>query len=678
MHNKPTNDETIIIKKIFNASMNEAIDFDVKPGGSAVDPKVFTSKPVNFGAKRYANKSKSGFADPRLDPKPEGKGSVTWKGLKYGSPKPEMDLSGLKAGEWETPIPEPKKEVVLKPELPEPGEKLPTRTTTPTTELTTKPATVEVPKETKATKSSGGIGKTIARGAAGLGAGLAGGVAADYATTAALDALGVENQTARDWTREIASGAGAGAAGAAALGTGVLAGAGAGAATSAVMYGGWKAGRALGSALAGEPKDKIEKSARAETEEKGFLDLAAGALGLDQAADIENQQAKGEEAHQKMTSDPDYQRRRAEHQAAIEAANRTQSTPPKSESSVINDIISGQSKPATEFKLPPAAVQPGSTQAELDKAFSGRVKSGVAKPTKSEFETPPEPDQKVYNYPGTFVGSETQRTPTATKTVPTKTQQTPPFETPPEPDQVKSQAPKKIRMGSAVVRNEKGEEVTRVVYKNPQTGQMESEDTPTGVGTAPSKQSGARPPNPNVGPPGGYAGEGLRDWATNVLPPSKDNPYLKQTPVPNPLSEMYYNILSQRLDEEKAEPSGAQVNQAAYGFDPRGGRNARKALASLKSGMWRGDSTSSGKIKSETKPSPIDSQFQPSWGEKLKPHVITLMSAAQDHKIELSKEEAVNPGNKDHQRLLSMYPKDHDVHKASQAVGEIMRSRSNA
>lgn len=144
------------------------------------------------------------------------------------------------------------------------------------------------------------------------------------------------------------------------------------------------------------------------------------------------------------------------------------------------------------------------------------------------------------------------------------------------------------------------------------------------------------------------------------------------------LGEAYYQILSNKLNEEKAEPSGAQVNQAAYGFDPRGGRNARKALASLKSGMWRGDSTSSGKIKSETKPSPIDSQFQPSWGEKLKPHVITLMSAAQEHKIELSKEEAVNPGSKDHQRLLSMYPKDHDIHKASQAVGEIMRSRSNA
>jgi hypothetical protein len=142
-------------------------------------------------------------------------------------------------------------------------------------------------------------------------------------------------------------------------------------------------------------------------------------------------------------------------------------------------------------------------------------------------------------------------------------------------------------------------------------------------------------------------------------------------------SETYYNRLA-KLFEEKIEPSGAQVNQAAYGFDPRGGRNARKALASLKSGMWRGDSTTSGKIKSETKSSPVDSAFQPSWGEKLKPHVITLMSAAQDHKIELSKEEAVNPGSKDHQRLLSMYPKDHDVHKASQAVGEIMRTRANA
>ena len=177
--------------------------------------------------------------------------------------------------------------------------------------------------------------------------------------------------------------------------------------------------------------------------------------------------------------------------------------------------------------------------------------------------------------------------------------------------------------------------------------------------------------------------EARRTKTTNNFTPTpeeveqwqNENPYIWES-VNN--SETYYEMLCNKLNEEKSEPSGAQVNQAAYGFDPKGGRNARKALASLKSGMWRGDSTTSGKIKSETKLSPIDSQFQPSWGEKLKPHVITLMSAAQDHKIELSKEEAVNPGSKDHQRLLSMYPKDHDVHKASRAVGEIMRSRSNA
>jgi len=329
----------------------------------------------------------------------------------------------------------------------------------------------------------------------------------------------------------------------------------------------------------------------------------------------------------------------------------------------------------------------------------------AAKP-EQYFETPPEPDQTVYNYSGTLVGAPKTPEQTGTEIVSKSTapqtpnipeykggmkgesgEQTGKFGAsglPPRSDDafgarsVPGPTPERKLMADAIVTNEKGEEVRRLIYKNPETGKFETEDTPTrkvSRGIPGEPRFGAYPP---AGPPGGYAGQGLRDWGTNVLPPSSENPYLKQTPRPNSLSETYYNLLSQRLDEEKSEPSGPQVNQAAYGYTARGGRNARKALASLQSGMWRGDSTSSGNIRAQTRTGRIDSNLQPSWGEKLKPHVITLMSAAQDHKIELSKEEAVNPGSKDHQRLLSMYPKDHDVHKASQAVGEIMRSRSNA
>jgi hypothetical protein len=127
--------------------------------------------------------------------------------------------------------------------------------------------------------------------------------------------------------------------------------------------------------------------------------------------------------------------------------------------------------------------------------------------------------------------------------------------------------------------------------------------------------------------------------------------------------------------EEQTEPRGAQVNQAAYGFTPRGGRNVRKALSSLQSGMWRGDSTFSGPIQpTGGRLSPIDSKFQKSIGERLSPHVITLMGAAQEHGIEMTKEEAVNPSSENHKRLLAKYPQGHDVHTASKSVAEIMSS----
>jgi hypothetical protein len=153
------------------------------------------------------------------------------------------------------------------------------------------------------------------------------------------------------------------------------------------------------------------------------------------------------------------------------------------------------------------------------------------------------------------------------------------------------------------------------------------------------------------------------------------------------LMEHYYNILSERLEtlEEASQQQRAEARAKSMGFNlpmghPRGRGPVNVAgirperlglhLQSLVSARG-GERTFSGEGQEST---PKDTGKQPSWGERLKPHIITLMGAADDYKIELSKEEAVNSRSRDRRELLSRYPAGSDVHKAAQAVDEIMKS----
>jgi len=150
------------------------------------------------------------------------------------------------------------------------------------------------------------------------------------------------------------------------------------------------------------------------------------------------------------------------------------------------------------------------------------------------------------------------------------------------------------------------------------------------------------------------------------------------------LNEYYYNILSEKLDlleqEAKTEPSGAEVNLAAYGYNPnakgggRGGRNARRALESLRRGMWRGDSSSTSNAKQERGPKNIGKREIS--GEEIKSAVATLYSAAMDHKDfrdmvktgEFGKAQIMSPSSAAHRKMLSRYPKEHEVHAASAVI----------
>lgn len=153
------------------------------------------------------------------------------------------------------------------------------------------------------------------------------------------------------------------------------------------------------------------------------------------------------------------------------------------------------------------------------------------------------------------------------------------------------------------------------------------------------------------------------------LPPG---PYSR--PSYTPLNEYYYNTLSEKLDLlEQEEIKG--LNIGAYKSRKKAYRTAARLVNPFYTGA-SGDSSSSGKLESSADNSGSDVK-QPSWGERLKPHIITLMGAAQDHKIELSKEKAVS-NSSDRRRLLAKYKPGSDVHKAAQAVDEIMKQFKRA
>jgi hypothetical protein len=151
------------------------------------------------------------------------------------------------------------------------------------------------------------------------------------------------------------------------------------------------------------------------------------------------------------------------------------------------------------------------------------------------------------------------------------------------------------------------------------------------------------------------------------------------------LAENYYNILSDKLKtlEEATKQERAEARAKSMGFNlPMGHPRSRgpvnvAAIKPERLGLQLqslissggGERTFSGEAQETTKETPK----QPSWGERLKPHIITLMGAAQTHKIELSKEEAVS-NSADRKRLLAQYQPGSDVHKAAQAVDEIMKT----
>jgi hypothetical protein len=111
------------------------------------------------------------------------------------------------------------------------------------------------------------------------------------------------------------------------------------------------------------------------------------------------------------------------------------------------------------------------------------------------------------------------------------------------------------------------------------------------------------------------------------------------------------------------------INQAAYGFTPKGGRKVNRLAKRYEQepmASWSGDSTT------EAPDLEPESKERPHIDDVVAPHISTLIAAADKAQIDLGHGEAFDPRSRDHQRLLKM-SKDPAVMKASQAIQQIRK-----
>ena len=136
----------------------------------------------------------------------------------------------------------------------------------------------------------------------------------------------------------------------------------------------------------------------------------------------------------------------------------------------------------------------------------------------------------------------------------------------------------------------------------------------------------------------------------------------------NLVSESYYYRRLANLFEETSDQSMSGVNPAAYGYTSKGQRKARLAAKGFAEPMrsWAGDSTT------EAPDLEPESTERPHIDTVVAPHISTLIAAADKAQIDLGHGEAFNPLSRDHQRLIKT-SKDPAVLKASQAIGQIRK-----
>ena len=139
----------------------------------------------------------------------------------------------------------------------------------------------------------------------------------------------------------------------------------------------------------------------------------------------------------------------------------------------------------------------------------------------------------------------------------------------------------------------------------------------------------------------------------------------------------FYERLEQKLDEET-------VSRAGYKNTNRGRRayqsQVREYLLGSRRASFRRRPTNTGNqidqftSGQEGDPEKIVqvSQSVKDYDQHIRPHVTTLMSAAQDQNIKLPLEDVGNRSSSMHQKLLSLYPQGHKVHHASESLSRAL------
>ena len=146
--------------------------------------------------------------------------------------------------------------------------------------------------------------------------------------------------------------------------------------------------------------------------------------------------------------------------------------------------------------------------------------------------------------------------------------------------------------------------------------------------------------------------------------PKRDSGYGTMKPI----SEAYYRRLANLFEETSTNGLDININRAAYakrGKGPAAVRAARASLANSSSG-GAGDSTE------EAPDLEPESTERPHIDTLVAPHIETLIRAAAKTKIGLSHGEAFDPRSKDHQRLI-IKTKDPAVLKASETIRQIRK-----
>lgn len=415
---------------------------------------------------------------------------------------------------------------------------------------------------------------------------------------------------------------------------------------------GWNAGRA------------IAKQMGVDQEDRNILELGAEALGTSgsqhgRSQQLEKEAEAGEAARQARASDPEFLKKQAADKAARQAAAEEEKA-----------AAAKPAAPAKEFALPASTLKP----TENPLAGAASAKSAPAKPA-APVQTPAPASTRTPIMPGS--SKEVIKAATSNPTADIlKTIQgilTAPSAAPAKPATSGKLPEQPMDRAVKQFKNSQEEQKGAQPLPEPAKGAYESgKEVPEAEWKARQAKAQATYNDARAIKAGykDYAQyQQMQDESAGLKKTAEaQQARLAELKKQNLVSESYYYRRLANLFEETSDQSISGVNPAAYGYTPKGQRKARLAAKGFAEPMrsWAGDSTT------EAPDLEPESTERPHIDTVVAPHISTLIAAADKAQIDLGHGEAFNPLSRDHQRLIKT-SKDPAVLKASQAIGQIRK-----